>query len=82
MGWDVRFLQTINASSNSSLRKISTWDNEGDRAVVVEDDGSDDDIKVDETLEEYNDEPIIENDSEDNNTITDCDIVQSDDEEE
>ena len=53
-----------------------------DRAVVVKDDGSDDDIEVDETLEEYNDEPIIEIDSDDNNTITNCDVVQSDDEEE
>ena len=53
-----------------------------DRAVVVEDDGSDNDIEVDETLEEYNDEPIIENDSDANNTITDCDVVQSDDDEE
>ena len=51
-------------------------------AVIVEDDGSDDDIEVDETLEEYNDETIIENVSDDNNTITDCDAVQSDDEEE
>ena len=53
-----------------------------DQAIVVDDDLSDDGPEVDDTLEEYNDEPSTGNDSDDNNTITDCGVVKSDDEEE
>ena len=53
-----------------------------DRAVVVDDDVSDDRTEADDKLEGYNDESITDNDSDDNNTITDCDAMQSDDEEE
>ena len=53
-----------------------------DRAVVVDDDVSDDRTEADDKLEGYNDESITDNDSDDNNTITDFDMVQSGDEEE
>ena len=46
------------------------------------DDSSDDDTDADDTLEEYNDEPSVDHDSDDNNTIIGSDVVESDDDEE
>ena len=46
------------------------------------DDSSDDDTDADDALEEYNDEPNVNHDSDDNNTIIGSYVVESDDEEE
>ena len=44
------------------------------------DDSSDDDTDADDTLEEYNDEPSVDHDCDDNNTIIGSDVVESDNE--
>ena len=52
-----------------------------DHIISLEnDDSSDDDTDADDTLEEYNDEPSVDYDSDDNNTIIGSDVVESDDE--
>ena len=54
-----------------------------DHIISLEnDDSSDDDTDADDILEEYNDEPSVDHDSDDNNTIIGSDVVESDDEEE
>ena len=50
--------------------------------TLENDDSRDDDTDVDDTLEEYNDEPSVDHDFDDNNTIIRSDVVESNDEEE
>ena len=54
-----------------------------DHIISLEnDDSSDDDTDADDILEEYNDEPSVDHDFDDNNTIIRSDVVESNDEEE